>query len=143
MQTSNKIHCHVYIDCPRPGTSNLFPSNLRSLYVDFPSNNPERSLFRQSFCMLFTHEPQRVCSSFKSPHASHRVIFFLSFIAFPTSCRFRFWECVVFFFGTARRIESHIPVMIGMSVVMEGMAKRKEGRSGATGCGVKGASRAR
>ena len=102
-----------------------------------------RSLSRQSFCMAFTHDPQRVCNNFKSPQASHRVIFFLSSSAFPMSCRFRFWECVVFFFGTARRIESHIPVMIGMSVVIEGMAKRKEGRRGATGCGVKGASRAR
>jgi hypothetical protein len=83
--------------------------------------------------MAFTHAPQRVCSNLHSPHASHRVIFFLSLSPFPASCRFRFWACVVFFLGTARRIESQIPVMIGMSVVSDGMAKRKDGRMGAMG----------
>ena len=51
--------------------------------------------------------------------------------ALPTSCRFRFFECDVFFFGTARRMESHNSVKIGMSVVIAGSVKgRKIRREG-------------
>lgn len=77
--------------------------------------------------MLLTHDPQSVCNNFHSPQASQRVRFVLSSNPLPTSCRFRFRECVVFFFGTARRMESQIPVMIGMSTVIDGKVNRRDG----------------
>jgi len=93
------------------------------------NHSPSRSLLRQSFWILFTHDAQRVCSNFESPQASHRVRFVLSSNALPTNCLFRFFEWDVFFFGTARRIESHRPVAIGtMEVIMGGRVNRREGK---------------
>jgi hypothetical protein len=49
-----------------------------------------------------------MCALFSRPQAEHLFSAVTSFKALPAICRCRFFMCDVFFFGTARRTDSHI-----------------------------------
>ncbi len=56
-----------------------------------------------------TQYGHRRCALLTLPQAEHLFKFVTSFNALPAMNRWRFFMCDVFFFGTARNIDSHIP----------------------------------
>ena len=77
-----------------------------------------------------TQYGQRRCALFTFPHAEHLFRLVTSFRAFPAMNLCRFLRCDVFFLGTARSIDSHIPESMEGSLrakVVGGAAKRSEG----------------
>lgn len=70
------------------------------------------------------------------PQAEHLFNAVTSFIAFPASSLDRFFECEVFFFGTAFNIDSHNPSMNPgtFNEIAEGMPIERDGRRGCESC---------
>jgi hypothetical protein len=110
--------------------SGIFVSKCHFQLNYFYTDSSNRSLTRQSFCMLLAQEAHNVCNSLQSPQASHRVRFFLSWRALPTNCRLRFLEWVVFFLGTARRMASQMPAKMGIREAKAGKGSREAGGNG-------------
>jgi hypothetical protein len=74
-----------------------------------PTRGGVQSRLGSHYYLLWTQYGHRRCALFTFPQAEHLFSAVTSFNAFPAICRCRLFECGVFFLGTARRIDSHIP----------------------------------
>lgn len=72
-------------------------------FVSVSNNN------RSSEYLPFTQYGHNTCPLFKCPQAEHLFNDVTSFSPLPAICLCLFFMCDVFFFGTARRIDSHKP----------------------------------
>lgn len=84
----------------------------------------------------FTQYGHRRCALFTWPHAEHLLSAVTSFNPFPAICRILFFECDVFFLGTAFSIPSHIPSSISgiLSDIADGIPSAKVGMNGIESC---------
>lgn len=84
----------------------------------------------------FTQYGHNKCALLIFPHAEHLFRAVTSFNAFPAYCLDLFFICEVFFFGTARSIDSHSPTTRPgrLSCIAEGIATPSDGRRGRESC---------
>lgn len=91
--------------------SPLPPSSSPSTCLEFLNSKvklyPHFGLTSRS--LPFTQYGHNKCALLTFPHAEHLFKLVTSFNAFPAINLERFFICDVFFFGTARSIDSHIP----------------------------------